>query len=236
MQRRTRHTSRWLLAGLIMGSVAGCSESQSPQLENAGAANPTADVASSSPDTANAADSGPAVPQASCTGSSLQSGFAAKDSDCAFLAKCPSLGKCYCGDKCAADKTPKCDPSLCPATQPKCFCGENCTAEGKTPLCPASVCNGYEGVACKEFDTCQYINKDPPAWCGCQKMDPIKKCWCGAKFCSEPREECPPEKCIGKPADKCILVPGEKPTGCWCDTCGLLGDTPKCFFILCPGA
>lgn len=173
--------------------------------------------------------------QASCTGSALVAGFAAKDPECSFLGKCPSLGKCYCGDKCPADKSPKCDPSLCPTTSPKCYCGENCTQDGKSPLCPESQCGGYTGTTCIEKDACVFVNKEWPSWCGCQKMDPIKKCWCNSKLCSEPRDECPASKCVGKPTDKCILVPGEKPTSCWCDTCGMVGDTPKCFFVLCPG-
>ena len=193
-----------------------------------------------------AADSGPAAvaetvtvadsanpPAASCVGSSLQEGFAARDSDCAFLEKCASLGKCYCGDKCPASKSPKCDASLCSGSQPKCHCGEGCAAGKKK--CPAYICDPIDEKNCQELDDCTFVNTAPPSWCGCQKMPAHQPdCWCGAKNCTEPKPECAAGLCAGKNPDKCIYVKGEDYTTCWCDTCGLFGDKAKCFFVLCP--
>ncbi len=241
MQPRGSSWLSWVAAVSVL-ATAGCSSTgDEAKLSSAGVATGS-DTSGSSDlgavDTITlgsddaAADTGP---QASCAGSALVAGFAAKDPECSFLKQCSTLGKCYCGDTCAADKQPKCDPSLCPTSAPKCWCGELCQSQGKTPLCSEAQCAGYTGLECVQRDSCTYVNKEPPSWCGCTKMDPIKKCWCNSKLCAEPREECPPQKCVGKPTDKCILVPGDKPTSCWCDTCGLVGDTPKCFFVLCPG-
>lgn len=195
----------------------------------AGDATPASDLQTTT------SDGGP-PPVATCAGSALNDGFKALDKDCAFLNKCPSLGKCYCGDKCPTSKTPKCDASLCPQSNPKCFCGEGCKAGQKQ--CPQYLCKdaGLENSAgCDELDDCVFVNTPPPSWCGCQKMpNHAPDCWCNAKLCSEPRPECAASKCSGKATDKCIYVKGEDYTSCWCDTCGLFGDTARCFFVLCP--
>ena len=172
-------------------------------------------------------------PVATCAGSALNDGFKALDKDCDFLNKCPSLGKCYCGDKCPATKAPKCDASLCPNKEPKCYCGEGCAAAKKK--CPQLICDPLDVKDCKELDDCTYVNTAPPSWCGCQKMPShAPDCWCNANLCSEPRPQCAASKCSGKATDKCLYVKGEDHTSCWCDACGLFGETARCFFVLCP--
>ena len=218
---------------------AGCSDTAgTPSLGTAGQGADTigttdTTAGDASDIAASAADTGSAT-LASCKGSALNEGFAAKDGDCKFLEKCPTLGQCYCGDKCPATKSPKCDPSLCTGNPaPKCSCGEACGADKKK--CPAYICDPIDEKNCQELDDCVFVNTAPPAWCGCQKMpDHAPDCWCGAKNCTEPHPECAASKCAGKPGDKCIYVKGDSYSGCYCDTCGLFGDKAKCFFIICP--
>lgn len=221
------------LAGIVAIcalAAIGCSD-PTPATSTGTSTSTGKDAVDAAPDAPAAADTGAAL--ASCTGSALQPAFAAKDGDCAFLAKCPSLGECYCGDKCPAAKTPKCDASICPAAAPKCYCGEQCAANQKK--CPQYICDPLDEKACVELDDCVFNTAKRPEWCGCQTMAPHKPdCWCNASKCAEPHPECEPSKCSGKPADKCIFVKGDDYDGCWCDRCGMLGETPKCFFMQCP--
>lgn len=216
----------------LTGVLAACG-GQGPASQT-GSTQGQNDAASSTPDVAESKDvaSGPDVPQASCVGSSMPKGFESLDQDCAFLAKCSTLGKCYCGDKCPTDKTPKCDPAECATTSPKCFCGEQCGADQKK--CPAYICDPLDIKDCQEQDDCVYNSKPWPAWCTCQKMpDHAPDCWCG-KPCSPDKPQCAASKCAGKNPDKCIVVPGAPYTSCYCSTCGLFGNEPRCFFPLCP--
>lgn len=213
---------------LIGWALSGCSEAETAASISADAGQGSDTAAK---DVASGADTGTSL--ASCTGSALKPGFESKDIDCAFLAKCPTLGECYCGEKCPTSKVPRCDPSICPNNQPKCFCGEQCSADKKK--CPQYICDPLDEKACAELDDCVFNTAKRPDWCGCQTMPPHKPdCWCNAAACSEPHPECSADKCVGKPAGKCIFVKGEEFDGCWCDRCGLLGETPKCFFVQCP--
>lgn len=219
-----------LVGLLLVATVAAmsCGEAEPATSTGTTAGKDAVDVAA---DTSKPEDTGSSV--ASCTGSALQPSFSSKDGDCAFLAKCPSLGECYCGDKCPANKAPKCDASVCPSTSPKCFCGEQCASNQKK--CPQYICDPLDEKACVELDDCVFNTAKRPEWCGCQSMAPHKPdCWCNSGKCSESHPECEPSKCAGKPADKCIFVKGDDYDGCWCDRCGMLGETPKCFFVLCP--
>ena len=92
-----------LVGLLLVATVAAmsCGEAEPATSTGTTAGKDAVDVAA---DTSKPEDTGSSV--ASCTGSALQPSFSSKDGDCAFVAKCPSLGECYCGDKCPANTAP----------------------------------------------------------------------------------------------------------------------------------
>ena len=185
-----------------------------------------ADAAASKPDAT--VDAATTPPSATCAGTALQSQFAAFDQECSFLAKCAGAGKCYCGNGCTASKTPKCNPELCVGQDTTCFCGEQCGADKKK--CTQFVCQPLDIKGCEPQEDCLYIGTPPPKTCECTKMPNAEPdCWCGK--CTGGQPACEASKCKGKNPDKCIVVPGAAKTGLYCDACGLLGTTPKCFFI-----
>jgi hypothetical protein len=99
------------------------------------------------------------------------------------------------------------------------------------------VCNQWDIKGCEQKEGCKYVSTPPPSWCGCTKMsDQAPPCWCG-NTCDKATipgyQACAADKCVGKDPQKCIVVPGAKHEGCWCDTCGLFGDKPTCFYVIC---
>jgi len=169
----------------------------------------------------------------SCIGIAIVDQNKQFDSECAFLAKCPTSGQCYCGSKCADTKTPQCDPSICGDNDPKCFCGEQCSGDKKK--CPKVICGPLNDLqGCETQDDCVFNNKKPPSECSCTAMpDREPDCWCGT--CTPAKPACNATQCKGKNPDKCIVVVGAPHTQCYCKTCGLLGNEARCFQLECAG-
>ena len=59
-------------------------------------------------------------------------------------------------------------------------------------------------------------------------------CSCGSE-CLPNVAMCDAKVCKNYPAKGC--TPNTTTyTNCYCERCGLLGQSPKCWFVLCPGA
>jgi len=172
----------------------------------------------------------------SCKGISAESRkkFAQFDDQCDFLADCPGTGKCHCGESCSSDKT-KCADTICANVDSTCLCGEKCEPKSGQVMCPEHVCSKAGDIkGCEPQKACKYVDKDQDPKCTCTQMPGSEPdCWCG-DACPGHYDSCEPQLCKGKPADKCIVVPGAPFKSCYCATCGLLGDLPKCFFVVCP--
>ncbi len=198
---------------------------------------PSADILSSPLDTTDdaslladkdaLADTGP--DKAACQGTALDPAMAAFDYQCSFLQQCPHAGNCSCGDGCPASKT-KCDAQFCSDPHPKCYCGGGCDA--KLTQCPAYICGTTPPAGCDEHDDCVYNPQPPPTWCGCQQMP--DHCSCGAD-CAPNVPLCDAKVCKTMPTKGCTANPTAY-TNCYCQECGMLGQTPRCYFLLCPGA
>lgn len=174
-------------------------------------------------------------PVASCVGTALLPQFAAFDKECDFLGSCAGAGKCYCGKTTACgSKTPLCNPGVCTGVGTTCYCGDGCKDQpAKVPVCPASVCDPstLPLKACDAMDYCPFVGTPPPSSCGCTVMPSHEPdCWCGDS-CDAAYPRCSAAACATKNPAKCIVVPGKPLQGFHCATCGLLGNTPKCFFI-----
>ncbi len=171
-----------------------------------------------------------AGPDVSCIGIAILPQAKQFDSECAFLSTCPTSGQCYCGSKCAEDKAPHCDQSICADNNPKCFCGEKCSGDKKK--CPQFICGPLDVKECEAQDDCVFNNAKPPSSCSCTPMpDREPDCWCGT--CTPVKPACDAGKCQGKNPTKCIVVPGEPHKQCYCKTCGLLGNDARCFELAC---
>ncbi len=172
----------------------------------------------------------------SCKGISAESRkkFAQFDSQCSFLSNCAASGKCHCGETCSADKT-QCSAAICATVDAKCFCGETCKLQADEVMCPEHVCTKAGDIkGCEVQKACKYVDKELDPKCTCTQMTGSEAdCWCGSA-CPGHYAACESQLCKGKPADKCIVVPGAPFKSCYCATCGLKGDTPKCFFVVCP--
>jgi hypothetical protein len=166
----------------------------------------------------------------SCVGLAISPQAKTLDGECAFLSQCFKTSQCYCGSKCPDDKMPKCDPSACADNEPKCWCGESCTKD-KT-ICPDYICKTKDILGCESQDSCVFKN-DPQPDCGCKQMPGREPdCFCGK--CDSGKVMCDANKCESKNPEKCIVVPGEARTGCYCKTCGLVGTKASCFEVECP--
>lgn len=218
-----------------LAALCACTEPAPPQ---SGVVDDAATADTKAAETAAAdvpTDTGPLT--ASCSGTAPPAGFAPYDKECNFLASCPGAGKCYCGkakagggNSCPANKQ-LCNADLCQGVDTSCWCGEQCSGDKKK--CPQFICAPLDIKTCEVQDDCAYVGSPPPASCGCTKMKPESPaCWCGK--CTSGQEKCPADLCTAKDPNKCIVVPGKAKTGCFCDTCGLLGTEPKCFYLLCP--
>lgn len=189
-------------------------------------------------DAGGIADTDESAVASSCKGISAESRkqFAQYDDQCAFLAGCPTSGKCHCGDNCGADKT-QCDAQICAGVDATCLCGEQCDPKGDEVLCPEHVCAKAGDIkGCQKLPSCRYVDKEYDNICKCTQMPNNEPdCWCGGDKCPDHYPGCPSQLCKGKNPDKCVVVPGKKFTGCYCATCGLHGDKPACFFVVCPG-
>ena len=173
----------------------------------------------------NSAD---AAEKAACEGASLNPAFAAFDSQCSYLNQCANLGSCYCGDGCPATKT-RCAPGVCKDDHPKCFCGKSCGAS--QVHCPDYICGANVPEGCETHDDCVYDSSPTPSWCGCQKMP--DHCFCG-EGCMPNQTKCDAKDCKNMPVKGCTAST-KSFTNCYCDRCGLLGKSAKCWFIVCPG-
>lgn len=168
------------------------------------------------------------VEKSSCPGTALQAGYAAFDSQCAFLDECVHAGSCFCGKGCASEKT-MCQDKYCPNVNPQCVCGKGCTA-GQVQ-CPKYICGDKVPDGCETHDDCVYNPDPPPQWCGCQDMP--DRCFCG-DGCLPNVQKCSTSVCKNYPTKGCTA--NEASFGnCYCQKCGLLGKTPKCYYLLCPG-
>ncbi len=175
------------------------------------------------------------IDPASCVGvaSASRQLFSQYDFQCDFLKDCPQSGKCYCGDGCSASKT-KCADSLCTSVESDCWCGDECASQSDKVACPEYVCEGKNISGCEKQDGCKYVGQEMADKCKCTTMsDTEPPCYCGTT-CSADKTACAPAKCVGKNPDKCIIVPGAKHTNPYCALCGLLGETPRCFFVISP--
>ncbi len=192
---------------------------------------PTADILSSPGDTASGTDAIDDVSpdKAACQGSALDPAMAAFDSQCAFLSQCPHAGNCWCGDSCAANKT-VCDAQYCSNAHPKCYCGTGCDAS--QTMCQQVVCGATPPASCEAHDDCVFNPQPPPSWCGCQTIP--GHCSCGSD-CQPNVALCDAKTCKNFPAKGCTANPASF-TNCYCDRCGLIGQSAKCWFVLCPGA
>ena len=174
----------------------------------------------------------------SCKGISADSRkkFAQFDDQCAYLSDCPGTGKCHCGETCSADKT-RCSDALCSTVDTTCLCGEKCEPQAGQVMCPEHVCTAAGDIkGCEEQKACKYVSKDQDPKCKCTQMPGSEAdCWCGSN-CPGHYAACPSQLCKGKNPDKCVVVPGAMFKNCYCATCGVLGDLPKCFFVVCPSA
>ncbi len=219
----------WVFAGAIGLSylmIGGCGDPASDI--QSGAIVSDAATGGSDSDAAAGAD----AVQASCVGSAIAPAFAARDIDCAYLLTCYTSAQCYCGDKCPADITRRCDPKFCTDNHPVCYCGDKCGSDKK--ICPDYVCKAHPSADCAPLDDCVFNNAPLPQFCGCSQMPAHKPdCSCGKNCGASDPPTCSDSVCVGKSSDKCIVVPGEPKSGCFCETCGLLGYTPKCFFVHC---
>ena len=215
-------------SGVVIGAwlalLSGCTES---------AVGATAELTGQATDAGNtdaatlAQDATSIVEQNSCVGTALQAGYAAFDSQCAFLDQCVHAGNCFCGNGCAANKV-KCDAAYCPKTPPTCGCGKAC---GDLVQCPKYICGDTLPDTCETHDDCVYNSEPPPAWCGCQPM--ADHCFCGDS-CLPNVQKCNASTCAKFPAKGCTANT-ESYKNCYCQKCGLHGTTPKCFYLLCPG-
>lgn len=220
----------FLLTGCGYGDgVEGGGTSQGKELKDAGAKDAgLADIAV--PKDAN-------IPS-SCKGISADSRkkFSQFDDQCANLADCAQSGKCHCGEVCGADET-KCSDAICATVNQTCLCGEKCEPTADKVRCPGHVCIAAGDITgCEEQKACKYVDKERDPKCKCTQMSGSEAdCWCGDN-CPTHYAACPSQLCKGKSPDKCVVVPGAAFKNCYCATCGLLGDTPKCFFVVCPSA
>ncbi len=239
MRRPTpRHTAfrpARLFAAALVCCAAGASCSGEDDAKEGTASG--ADATTAGTNDALVGDSEDAITASSCLGvaDDNRALFSQYDDQCTFLSDCPQTGQCYCGDGCKAEKT-KCQESLCAGIDSTCWCGDTCASQHPDkPMCPQYVCNDKGDISgCAAQTGCTYIGQDREEKCKCTTMANAEPdCWCGAS-CSGDKAACNPALCVGKNADKCIIVPGTAYTGCYCATCGLLGDQPRCFFVVCP--
>lgn len=162
--------------------------------------------------------------------------FAQFDDQCGLLSDCAASGKCHCGEVCGAAKT-RCNDAICATVDQTCLCGEKCAPTADQVMCPQHVCTAAGDITgCEEQKACKYVNKERDSKCKCTQMSGSEPdCWCGDN-CPTHYAACPSQLCKGKNPDKCVVVPGAAFKNCYCATCGLLGDIPKCFFVVCPSA
>ncbi len=226
---------RWL-CGLAAATLllAACTDDSS-----VADGTPKTDATTNVGDTSGLTDDGggaDAEELSSCKGISAGSRkmFSQFDSQCDFLSDCAASGKCHCGASCSSDKT-KCSDAICAKVDATCLCGEKCEPKGDQVMCPDHVCTKAGDIkGCKPQNTCKYVDKELDPKCTCTQMPGSKAdCWCGSA-CPGHYAACESQECKSKPADKCIVVPGAPFKSCYCATCGLKGDVPKCFFGVCP--
>ncbi len=173
--------------------------------------------------------------KAACVGSALEPGMSVFDYQCKFLDQCEHMASCYCGDGCSDTKI-KCDDQYCPNAHPKCYCGDGCDA--KLVMCPNYICNASPSTGCEAHDDCVFNNAKAPDWCGCQKMP--DHCSCGSD-CLPNVALCDAKVCKNYPTKGCSPELNDKKeiktyTNCYCERCGTLAHTPRCYFLQCPGA
>ncbi len=205
--------------------------------DDAAVGGPTADILSSAVDSQD--DSGlnggkdaiaDASPEkAACIGSALDPAMAAFDYQCGFLGQCEHMANCFCGDGCDASKI-KCDAQYCPNAHPTCSCGSDCGASAV--MCPNYICKDAPATGCTPHDDCVFNNAKAPDWCGCQQMP--DHCSCGSD-CAPNVPLCDAKVCKTYPAKGCAanVTPF---SNCYCERCGTLAHTPRCYFLHCPGA
>lgn len=239
MQGSWRFSSGWLgrSAGCALGAllVGGCGDEAAP--------GPTADIVAIASDVAAETAVSDAAPdiaviedispeKAACLGTALDPAMAAFDNQCGFLETCRHAGSCWCGNTCPTDiaNKPKCDPEFCDDPAPKCHCGKSCT--GSEPTCTNVVCGNDPPAGCELHDDCVFNSAKPPPWCGCQKMP--DHCSCGSE-CTPNVPKCDAKVCKNYPAKGCTPNTATY-TNCYCERCGLIGPSAKCWFVLCPGA
>ena len=225
-----------IAAAAVVIAVVGCSGDDKPVQQGSAADTQTTDGAASGVDSGEAADT---YEDNTCKGVAQEHRrqFSQYDSQCSFLTDCPQTGKCSCGGGCAADKT-TCSAALCQDVETTCYCGEGCVDEPtKRPLCPEFFCkqNGKDLIStCEALDGCTFVDKPYDAKCKCTAMpDHEPTCWCG-KTCTGDKPACSAALCFGKDPGFCLAVPGKKHDNCYCANCGLKGNVPACFFVLCP--
>lgn len=207
-----------------------------PGCDDSAVGAPTADVILSTADTNDDATLSGAdtledisPDKAACQGSALDPAMSAFDYQCSFLTQCLHAGSCFCGDGCPANKI-KCDDAYCPDVHPKCYCGDACDAN--VVKCPNYICNEHPTTSCEVHDDCVYNSQKPPAWCGCQKMP--DHCSCGSD-CAPNVPLCDAKICKNYPAKGCTANTTPY-SNCYCERCGLIGQSAKCWFLVCPGA
>jgi len=220
-------TAALLFATAVL-CVSGCGEDKAPVQQG-----------SSESDTVDTAAPKDTFVSSSCKGvaQDQRRRFAQYDHQCSFLADCPQTGKCSCGAGCGKDKT-LCADELCKTADPTCYCGEGCVDDkAKRPLCPKFFCKdkGKDLIAgCDAMQGCVFVDKERDDKCKCTTMpDHEPTCWCGTS-CKADKPQCSAALCFGKDPNACIVVPGKKWDNCYCATCGLKGEDPACFFVLCP--
>jgi len=122
------------------------------------------------------------VPEVSCVGVNVPQSTRDLAEECAFLAECPHLGKCYCGPTCETDKV-TCTEAICKGIDTTCFCGKGC-APGVTQ-CGLKVCGAeQDAMGCVEHGTCLFHPAIPPPECNCQVVPkPPKTSGCYCSLC-----------------------------------------------------
>lgn len=232
--RQVRFAARLLLPLLVGALALGCSSdddtSDGPSGGEADAGGTGGGGGGSVGDAG-----GEDVELATCQGIAAENRaqFAIYDSQCEFLTECPTLGQCFCGAGCS-EADVKCDAALCEGVDDTCYCGPKCDDEGKTPECPNYICKDLDIDTCAPQTGCVFKDVEQPAYCDCQTMSNTSPdCYCGSD-CTSAQPRCKSSVCLTKPPEGCTVVPGEEYEGCYCATCGLLGNEPKCFFVVCP--